>query len=397
MANTLAQVQAVTAMNLRNIPARWTSALVAVIGVAGVSLVLIAVLSIAEGFRAALEFSGSEDVAIVLRAGSTDELTSGILQTSIPVISDAPGVRRTDNARPMVSAELFVIVDAKLRNKDASANAPLRGITPLAPQLRKNFELLEGRLAREGTNEVIIGNGVAQQYEGLAVGKTVRWGSNDWQIVGRFADGGGIAESEVWADARVVQQAFNRGSTYQSARVKLASVASFQQFKDALGKDPRVNVRIVREPVFYAEQQELMQKLVSSVGWTLALMMGLGAILAALNTMYNAVASRVREIATLRAMGFGAAPVVASVLIEALILGALGGLLGGALAYLLLNGMRSSTLNFQNFSQITYAFTVTPKLMLTGIVYGLILTLLAGVMPGIRAARTPITTGLREL
>ena len=207
MANTFAQIQAVTVMNLRNIPARWTSALVAIVGIAGVSLVLVAILSIAEGFRAALEFSGSEDVAIVLRSGSTDELTSGLSRDNIPVITDAPGIRRTTDGIAMASPELFVIVDAKLRNKDASANAPRRGVTPMAPKLRKSFELLEGRLAREGTSEVMIGNGVAQQYEGLAVGRTVRWGSNDWQIVGRFGDGGGIAESEVWGDARVVQLA----------------------------------------------------------------------------------------------------------------------------------------------------------------------------------------------
>jgi len=397
VASTLSQIKAVTVMNLRNIPARWTSALVAVIGIAGVSLVLVAVLSIAEGFRAALEFSGSEDVAIVLRRGSTDELTSGLGQTSIPVITDAPGIRRTAAGAALVSPELFVIVDTKLRNKDTTANTPLRGVSPMAPRLRKNFELLQGRLAHEGTNEVIIGNGVAQQYEGLAVGRIVRWGSNDWHIVGRFSDRGGIAESEVWADAALVQQVFNRGASYQSARVRLTSVAAFQAFKDALDRDPRVNLRVERETVFYAEQQQLMQKLVSGLGWTLATMMGLGAILAALNTMYNAVASRVREIATLRAMGFGAAPVIASVLIESLVLGAVGGLLGGVLAYLLLNGMRSSTLNFQTFSQMTYAFTVTPRLLLTGIVYGLVLTFLAGLLPGIRAARTPITTGLREL
>ena len=397
MANVFTQIGAVTVMNLRNIPARWPSSLVAVVGIAGVTLVLVAVLSIAEGFRAALEFSGSEDVAIVLRQGSTDELTSGLSQDAIAVISDAAGVRRGERGVALVSPELYCLVDAKMRGKEGAANAPLRGITVLAPQLRKTFRLLEGRLLREGTNEVVIGNGVAQQYEGLTVGQTVRWGSNNWPIVGRFEDGGGVAESEVWGDARVVQQVFNRGSSYQSVRVKLTSPDAFQTFKDALTKDPRVQVRVERERVFYAEQQQLMQKIISGIGWTLAIMMGLGAILAALNTMYNAVASRVREIATLRALGFGGPAVVMSVLIESLALGAVGGLLGGVLAYLLLNGMRSSTLNFQNFSQITYAFTVTPGLLVTGIIYGLVLTFFAGLLPGIRAARMPITSGLREL
>lgn len=397
MAGTLEQIGAVTAMNLRSVPARWSSSLVAIIGVAGVTLVLVAVLSIAEGFRAALELSGSPDVAIVLRQGSTDELTSGLAQEALSVIADSAGIRRGPQGRPLASAEVYVLVDAKVKGRDGSANAPLRGVSAMAPLLRKNFRMLEGRMFSEGSNEVIIGDGVAQLYDGLAVGRTVRWGSNNWAIVGRFDDRRGIAESEIWGDAHVIQQVFNRGSSYQSVRVKLTSVDAFQGYKDGLSKDPRVNLRVERETVFYAEQQQVMQKIVSSIGWTLAIMMGFGAILAALNTMYNAVASRVREIATLRAMGFGALPVVISVLMEALILGSLGGLLGGLMAYLLLNGMRSSTLNFQNFSEITYAFTVTPRLVLTGIIYGLILTLIAGLMPGVRAARTPITTGLREL
>lgn len=397
MANALEQVATVTAMNLRNVPQRWASSLVAVIGVTGVTLVLTAVLSIAEGFRAALELSGSDDVAIVLRQGSTDELTSGFGQDSVPVIGDAPGVKRDARGLRQVSPELYVLVDAKLRGKSGAANAPMRGVGAVAPQLRKNFRLLEGRMFREGTNEVIIGNGVAEQYEGLAVGKTVRWGSTNWTVVGRFTDGGGIAESEVWADARIIQAAYNRGSSYQSARVRLTSASALREFKDALTKDPRVNLRIERESVFYAEQQELLRKIVTTAGWVLAIMMGLGAVVAALNTMYNAVAGRVREIATLRAMGFGALPVVTSVLVEAMVLGLIGGLLGGVLAFLLLNGVRSSTLNFQNFSQITYAFTVTPPIVLTGIVYGLVLTLLGGLVPGLRAARTPITAGLRQL
>ena len=397
MAGTLAQVSAITAMNLRNIPSRWSSSLVAVVGVAGVTLVLVAVLSIAEGFRAALEFSGSKDVVIVLRQGSTDELTSGLSQDAIPVIRDASGVRRDAKGLPLASPEVYVLVDAKMKGRDGSANAPLRGVTVMAPLLRKRFRMLAGRLFHEGSNEVVVGSGVAQLYEGLEVGRTVRWGSNNWTVVGKFADAGGVAESEIWGDVHVIQQVFNRGSSYQSVRIKLTDVEAFQGYKDALSKDPRVNVRVELEPVFYAEQQRVMQSIVSTVGWTLAIMMGLGAVLAALNTMYNAVASRVREIATLRALGFGALPVIVSVLIEALILGVLGGFLGGLLAYLLLNGMRSSTLNFQNFSEITYAFTVTGRLMLTGMVYGLILTFIAGLMPGIRAARTPITSGLREL
>ncbi|MBC8027189.1 MAG: FtsX-like permease family protein [Steroidobacteraceae bacterium] len=402
MANPLSQIVAVTAMNVRNIPERWASSLVAVVGIGGVTLVLIAVLSIAAGFRQALELSGSKDVAIILRSGSTNEMSSGFGQDQVTIIRDAPGIKKDTKGNPLHSAELYVLTEGKLKGKpdDAnSANLPFRGVSPSAPLLRKSFKLEEGRMMREGTNEILVGDGVASNYLDIAVGKKVRWGNADWEIVGRFSDDGGIAESEAWADARLVQQVWNRGTSYQSVRVKLNddSDATLKSLKDSLTKDPRVQVAVTREPEFYAEQQAMMSTLIKGAGVFFAVLMGLAAIFAAVNTMFNAVASRVREIATLRAMGFGATPVLVSVLVEAMVLGAAGGLLGGLLAFLFLNGMQSSTMNFQTFSQITYAFTVTPALMVTGIIYGLVLTFIAGVLPGIRAARMPITAGLREL
>jgi len=284
-----------------------------------------------------------------------------------------------------------------MKGKDASTNLPLRGVSPMAPLVRKSFDLVEGRMFREGTNEVIVGDGVVQSYDGLAVGQVVKWGGANWNVVGRFTDKQGIAESEVWGDTRVVQQAWRRGNSYQSIRVKLNSAADLKPFKDSLMKDPRVRLEITSERAFYIDQQKIMSTIINVVGWTLAIMMGIAAIFAALLTLFNAVAQRVREIATLRALGFGGFPVVISVLIEALILGAVGGLIGGLLAWVFLNGMTSSTMNWASFSQMTFAFTVTPGLMLTGIIYGLILTFIAGILPGIRAARMPITSGLREL
>jgi putative ABC transport system permease protein len=394
--NTFSQIVAVTGMNLRNVPVRWSSSLVAVLGVGGVTLVLVALLSIAAGFRVALEGSGSDDVAMIMRAGSSNELSGGFGPDTVTVVSDAPGVLKKDG-KPVLSPELYVLVDGKMRGKDASTNLPLRGVGQMAPLVRKKFKLVEGRMFREGTNEVIVGDGVVQQYEGLEVGKKVRWGATDWTVVGRFTDGAGIAESEVWGDTRVVQQAWRRGNSFQSIRARLESAASLKTLKDALTKDPRVRVGVQTEREFYADQQKLMSTIINYVGWTLAVMMGIAALFAALNTLYNAVANRVREIATLRALGFGAMAVVASVLVEAMLLGAVGGLIGGALAFLFLNGMHSSTMNWASFSQITFAFTVTWQLMLTGIIYGLILTFIAGILPGIRAARMPITSGLREL
>jgi putative ABC transport system permease protein len=396
MANSFTQIGAVTGMNLRNIPLRWSSSLVAVLGVGGVTLVLIALLSIAAGFRVALEGSGSDDVAMIMRAGSNNELSGGFGSDTVTVVGDAPGIAKVDG-KAIMSPELYVLVDGKMKGKDASTNLPLRGVSPLAGKVRKNFKLVEGRMFREGTNEVIVGDGVVKQYDGLEVNKVVRWGATDWTVVGRFTDQGGIAESEVWGDTRVVQQAWRRGNSFQSIRVKLKDAASLKALKDSLTKDQRVRVSVQSEREFYVDQQKLMSAIINNVGWALAIMMGIAALFAALNTLFNAVAQRVREIATLRALGFGGFPVVISVLVEALILGAVGGVIGGLLAYLFLNGMTSSTMNWASFSQMTFAFTVTPHLMLTGIIYGLILTFIAGILPGIRAARMPITAGLREL
>ena len=397
MANTFSQIAAVTGMNLRNIPERWSSSLVAVLGIGGVTLVLVALLSIAAGFRVALEGSGSDDVAIIMRAGSSNELSGGYGVDTVTVVSDAPGIKRDAQGKPIMSPELYVLVDGRMRGKDASTNLPLRGVSEMAPKVRKSFKLVEGRMFKEGTNEVVVGDGVVKQYEGLEVGKKVRWGNTDWTVVGRYTDGGGIAESEAWGDTRVVQQAWRRGNSFQSIRAKLNDAASLKTLKDALSKDPRVRVGVQSERAFYADQQKLMSTIITTVGVALAIMMGVAALFAALNTLYNAVATRVREIATLRALGFGGFPVVVSVLVEAMILGAVGGLIGGLLAFLTLNGMSSSTMNWASFSQMTFAFTVTPGLMMLGIMYGLILCFIAGILPGIRVARLPITSGLREL
>lgn len=398
MANAFSQIGAVTGMNLRNIPQRWSSSLVAVLGVGGVTLVLVALLSIAAGFRVALEGSGSDDVAMIMRAGSTNELSGGFGPDTVTVVSDAPGIKKDAQGKAILSPELYVLVDGRMRGKDASTNLPLRGVSPMAALVRKNFKLLPGgRMFREGTNEIIVGDGVVKQYEGFEVGKKVRWAAADWTVVGQFTDEGGIAESEAWGDTRVVQAAWRRGNSFQSIRAKLQDAAALKTLKDSLTKDPRVRVGVQSEREFYADQQKLMSTIINTVGWVLAIMMGVAALFAALNTLYNAVATRVREIATLRALGFGGFPVVVSVLVEAMILGAVGGLIGGLLAYVFLNGMTSSTMNWASFSQMTFAFTVTPQLMVTGIIYGLILTFVAGILPGIRAARLPITSGLREL
>jgi putative ABC transport system permease protein len=393
--SVLRQTLAVTAMNLRSVFERRGTSLVAIVGIAGVVAVLIGIFSINEGFRAVLELSGSDDVAIVLRGGGTDEMTSGLSQQQTRIIGDAAGVLR-EGGEPQASAELYVLVDVPLKSTGTPANVPLRGVGPKAASLREGFHLIDGRLFTPGTNEVIVGRGAALQFAGLTVGSELRQGTSVWNVVGVFADKGSVAESEIWSDAIVLQGAYNRGATYQSTRVRLESPAALRTFKDTLTSDPRVNVRVFTEREYYAQQARSLVLLVTILGRTIAVLMGIAAIFGALNTMYSAVSSRAKEIATLRAVGFGAFPVVTSVLAEALVLGLAGGIAGGLIAYFGFNGVRASTMNLSSFSQITFAFTVTPALLVQSLLYALVLGFVGGLMPSVRAARLPITIGLRD-
>ncbi|HEY0940328.1 MAG TPA: ABC transporter permease [Steroidobacter sp.] len=394
--NSLAQIGAITSMNLRNMSQRLASSIVALIGIAGVVTVLIGVLSIAEGFRAVLEISGSDQVAIVLRSGATDEMGSGLTQDQVRVIADSEHALR-DEQGTVVSPELYVVVNLPLFSTGTTANVPLRGVGPQAAKLRSNFKIVEGTDFTPGKFEVVVGKGASLQFEGLKVGQQFRAGNTDWTVTGIFEDGGSVAESEVWTDATVLQGAYNRGNSYQSMRVKLTSPGAMQAFKDSLSTDPRLSVRVFSEKQYYEEQSRILVTLVSTIGKSIAILMGLGAIFAALNTMYSAVSARTREIATLRALGFGSAPVVTSVLAEALLIGLAGGVVGMIVSYIAFNGVRASTLNFATFSQLTFAFTVTPQLLVQGLVYALILGFIGGLLPSLRAAKLPITTGLREL
>jgi putative ABC transport system permease protein len=394
--NSLAQIGAITSMNLRNMSQRAASSIVALVGIAGVVTVLIGVLSIAEGFRAVLEISGSPQVAIVLRSGATDEMGSGLALDQIRTISDSKNVLH-DEQGAMVSPELYVVVDVPLISTGTAANVPLRGVGPQAAKLRGGFRIIEGTNFTPGKFEIVVGKGASLQFAGLKVGSQLRWGTTNWTVTGIFEDRGSVAESEVWTDASVLQNAYNRGNSYQSMRVKLTSPNAMQAFKDELTSDPRLNVRVFSEKQYYEEQSRVLVTLVSTIGKSIAVLMGLGAIFAALNTMYSAVSARTREIATLRALGFGASPVIVSVLTEALLIGLIGGALGAVVSYFAFNGLRTSTMNFATFSQLTFAFTVTPALLVQGLTYALILGFIGGLLPSLRAAKLPITTGLREL
>ncbi len=395
MINWLSQIAAITLSFLRSLPERRGAAIAAAVGIAGVVAVLVGVLSIADGFHRAMTVSGSPDVAIVLRTGSDSEMTSGLLHDDTRVIADAPGLAR-NSAGPLASAELFVIINLPKRSTGTDANVPLRGVSPAAFDVRGNIVLLSGRRFSPGRNEVIVGAGAARQFAGLDVGKTIRVGQNEWTVVGIFAAGGGVAESEIWTDAAVLQPAYHRGDSYQAVYAKLVSPQSFQEFSDALTTNPQLNVKVIRQSDYYAEQSTAVTKFISGVGVAIAGLMALGALFGALNTMYSAVASRTREIATLRALGFGSSAVVISVMLESLLLALAGGIVGAVLAYLAFDGFTTSTINWQTFSQVAFAFKVSPQLLVRAIVWSAFIGLIGGLFPAIHAARIPIAAALRE-
>jgi putative ABC transport system permease protein len=396
MLNWLSQVAAVTWLNLRTIGQRRGASLAAVVGVAGVVAVFVTVLSIAEGFRRTMTTGASPDTAIVLRSGTDSEMMSGIVRDQARIIAEAPGVRRAA-AGPVASSELYVVVDVPKRSTGTDANVPLRGVQPAAFDVRDRIRIVQGRRFEPGRNEVIVGKAAAAEFAGLDLGSRLHWGENQWTVVGIFAADGGLAESEIWCDVGVLQPAYRRGNTFQSVYAKLESPAAFDRFKDALTTDPRLDVKVLRESDYYAEQSRTLYAIITGLGTTIAILMGVGAVFGALNTMYTAVASRMREIATLRALGFNTGPVVISVLAESLALALIGGAAGAAIAYLAFNGYQAATMNWSSFSQVAFSFAVTPRLLVQGIVYALLMGLVGGLFPAIRAARLPVATALREL
>lgn len=394
--NWLLQVVSVTRFGLMGIPQRVGSVAAAVFGVAGVVAVMVGVLSIANGFSRAMTASGSPDGVIVIRGGADGEMVSGLSREQTRLIADAPGLARSA-AGPLASAELFVIINLPKRSTGTDANVPFRGVERAAFEVREQLKFVEGHAFEPGKNEVIVGVGAAKEFAGLDVGKTLKIGRYEWPIVGRFSVGGGSAESEIWTDASVLQAAYQRGDSFQSVHARLSSPGAFTTFKDALTADPRLNVKVLRQSEYYAEQSQAVTTLIRSLGLLVAVLMAVGAVFAALNTMYGSVSARTREIATLRALGFGSAAVVVAVLLESVLLALLGGSLGAVVAYFAFNGFQTATMNWQSFSQLTFAFLVTPELLVQGVIWATCIGIIGGLFPAWRAARLPIAGALREL
>jgi len=349
----------------------------------------------ASGFQRTMTNVGSEGVAIVMRSGATSEMSSGMDYQETQLIAQTPGVLKR-NGTPVSSAELYVIVDIPKRSTGTSANVPLRGVQPGAFEVRDNLEFVEGRNFETGRNELIAGRGAQQQFAGLDIGSRVRLGQTEWTVVGIFSAGGGSAESELWADASSVQSAYRRGNSFQSVRVKLESEAAFDLLTAGVDDNPRLDMDVQREADYMASQAEPLSLFIKGIGYPLAVLMSLGAIFGAINTMYASVSARTREIATLRAIGFGALPVAVSTLVESLLLAIIGGLIGATAVFLMFNGYTVSTINSASFSQVVFDFAVTADLLIQGIVAAVVIGLVGGFFPALHAARMPVAAALRE-
>jgi putative ABC transport system permease protein len=382
--------------NFRSIKSRWTSTIVAVMGIAGTVGVFVAMLSLARGFKATLVASGSPGNVLVLRAGSPSEMMGGVTLDSVKIVQDAPGVAR-DSSGPLVTQEVVGVMPFPLISTGTDANVQVRGVSANVLRIRTFVKVDQGRMFQPGLSELVVGKNASKTYSGLTLNNIVNFGGGHWKIVGVFDAGGSAFDSEVWCDAKILAEVMKRpDNIFQSVTVHLTSPGAFQQFKDSISSDPRLNLDVTREIDYYAKQSTTMTRLITVLGGLVAAIMAIGAVFGALNTMYSAVAERGREIATMRALGFSSPNVILSFLFEALLIAFVGGLLG-CLAVLPLNGLTTSTMNFQTFSNLAFAFKITFDLLLMGVLFALIMGVIGGLLPAIRAALRPVAVALREM
>ena len=387
------QAAAVAWSGIATLPQRVGAASVVVVGIAGVVGVLVALQAMAEGFRATLTSTGSDQTVIVLRAGANTEISSGLDREAVRLITQAPGIQRDAQGVPVTSAEVVVVANVPKRSTGTDANVEIRGVGPAVWALRPQVRIVAGRAFTPGRRELIVGTGARSQFSGLAPGDTIQLNNQPWAVVGVFASGD-AHESEIWGDAESVASAYRRNA-FPSVTLRLADAAGIERLKEALAGDPRLRVDAETTRNYYNKQSEQLTRIIRVLGLGIAVIMGFGAVFGALNTMYAAVAARAREIATLRALGFAGLPVVVAVMLETMLLAVLGGLIGAAAAWGVFNGYAVSTLG-ANFSQVVFQFRVTPTLLLQGLEWALAIGFVGGLLPALRAAGLPITAALRE-
>ena len=382
--------------NLESVRSRWASTVVAVLGIAGSVGVFVAMLALARGFQAALVLAGSEENAMIRRAGSTSEMDSAITIEQLDVIEEAGEVQRAAGGA-MASPEVMVVAALPLEKTGTDALVQVRGVTPRALEVHDRVKVVEGRFFTPGLLEFVVGRNAKNAYRGVKVGDSVRLGGATWAVVGSFDAGGSSFDSEIWCDANLLNSTFQRpAGVHQSVTARLTSPDALELLERRFAADPRMRVRVERETEYYMKASQMMTTFITVLGSLVALVMALGAVFAALNTMYSAVAERSREIATIRALGFGAGAVIVSFVIESLLVAGVGGVIG-CLAALPLNGLVTQTMNFQTFSHLSFAFRVTPAVMGMGLLFGLFMGLVGGLPPAVRAARLPVAEALRDL
>ena len=393
MRSLLLQITALTVMNLKSLPKRFCLSLSTVVAVMLVVVVLLAFLAMRNGFQHTLASAGAEDVAIILRAGAQSEVASVVTRDQVRLIEEAPGIAKRSDGKPLVSAELYLVVDGIKHSSQTKANLPLRGIGQEGMAVRKGITIIAGRMFSPGSNEIVVGKGLLGEFDGLELGQTVTLGTGRWTVVGVFEAEGSVFESEIWADLPVVQSFFKRDNVFQTVRARLVTPAALDGLQRYLDSDPRLKLEAKSEAAYFAEQASGTSDLIQKLGWPLAIAMAFGALAGALNTMYSSVATRTTEIATLRAIGFGGLPAFVSTLIESAVLAALGGVLGVTAAFLIFDGLSASTLG-ASFTQVVFSFKLTPALAAQGVSLALIVGVIGGIFPSIRAARMPILAGL---
>ena len=389
------QVLLVTNMNLRSILERSGSSLGIIVGIAGSVAVMVSLLAMAEGLSSTISSTGEEDRVIILRDGSSSELSSGVAMTELDTVSSSPGIKSIDG-EPMIAGELFAIIDLKKKGAESTSNLPIRGVQPASFKIRPEIEIVEGRNFTTGTAEIIVGKGANNQYEGLEIGDQIKVRDSFATVVGIFSSNGNVHESEIWADLAAAQGLFRRGASASSMILKLNSSDSFDEVGLFVESYPNLELKVQSESDFY-ENQSSGADLIKVFGQVVGYIMAIGAVFAALNTMYSAVSTRLVEIGTLRALGFKGTTVLLALLIEALLLATIGGLLGGAIAYLLFNGYTVSTLAGGSFSQTAFAFAVTGEIIQQGLTLALFVGFIGGVFPAWNAARRDITEALRSI
>lgn len=383
---------AATRVGIASLPQRWGASSVIIVGIAGVVGVLVAMLAMGAGFEATLKQTGNETTAILLRGGSQAETNSVITRDQSPLIGSLPGIAKDAQGRGVISPELSQVVNLPTASTGEDANAQFRGVSDAAWSIRPNIKIIEGRKFNVGVREIVVGQGAKGQYRGLDIGKTIKLGNQDWTVVGVFATGDAF-DSEIWTDIETLSSAYDRRA-YQSVTVGLDGKDGFKQLKAALDNDPRLKLDVQTTQDYYSKQTQQLTTIIKWLSIVIGTIMAVGAVFGALNTMYAAVASRAREIATMRAIGFRGLPVVVAVMLETMLLALLGGLLGGLIAWAIFNGYSVATLG-SNFSQVVFQFKVSPELLWSGLKWALGIGLIGGLFPALRAARLPVTAALR--